>query len=70
LEAAVATLILVTASVVLACVVVTLAVTTIEQTMNTQNVPQMQQLKNLENKLLNETNVMNGALPQAPSPTP
>jgi hypothetical protein len=51
-------------------VVVTLAVTTIEQTMNTQNIPQMQQLKNLENKLLNETNVIKESLPQAPSPTP
>jgi predicted PurR-regulated permease PerM len=70
LETAVATLLLVTASVVLACVVVTLAVTTIEQTINTQNIPQMAQLKTFENRLLNETNVMTGALQQAPSPTP
>jgi len=70
LEAAVATLLLVTASVVLACVVVTYAVTSIEQTINTQNIPQIAQLKNFENRLLNETNVMNGALQQAPSPTP
>jgi len=70
LEAAVATLLLVTASVILACVVVTYAVTTIEQTINTQNIPQIQQLKNFENKLLNETNVINGALPPASNPTP
>ena len=70
LETAVATLLLVTASVVLACVVVTYAVTSIEQTINTQNIPQIAQLKNFENHLLNETNVMNGPLQQAPSPTP
>ena len=70
LETAVATLLLVTASVVLACVVVTYAVTSIEQTINTQNIPQIAQLKNFENRLLNETNVMNGPLQQAPSPTP
>ena len=70
MEAAVATLLLVTASVVLACVVVTYAVTAIEQTINTQNVPQIAQLKSFENRLLNETNAMNGALQQAPSPTP
>jgi predicted PurR-regulated permease PerM len=70
MEAAVATLLLVTASVVLACVVVTYAVTSIEQTINTQNIPQIAQLKSFENRLLNETNAMNGALQQAPSPTP
>jgi predicted PurR-regulated permease PerM len=70
LEAAVATLLLISASVVLACVVVTYAVTTIEQTINTQNVPQLNQLKNLENSLLNQTNVFNETLPQAPNPTP
>jgi len=70
MEAAVATLLLVTASVVLACVVVTYAVTSIEQTINTQNIPQIAQLKSFENRLLNETNAVNGALQQAPSPTP
>jgi len=70
MEAAVATLLLVTASVVLACVVVTYAVTSIEQTVNTQNIPQIAQLKSFENRLLNETNVMNGPLQQAPSSTP
>jgi len=69
MEAAVATLLLVTASVVLACVVVTYAVTSIEQTINTQNIPQIAQLKSFENRLLNETNAVNGALQQAPSPT-
>ena len=70
MEAAVATLLLVTASIVLACVVVTFAVTTIEQTINTQNMPELAQLKNFENRLLNETYVINGTLPQVPNPTP
>jgi len=70
LEAAVATLLLVVASVVLACTVVTFAVTTIEQTINTQNIPQIAQLKNFENRLLNQTYIINGTLPQLPSPTP
>ena len=70
MEAAVATLLLVTASIVLACVVVTFAVTTIEQTINTQNMPELAQLRNFENRLLNETYVINGTLPQAPNPTP
>jgi membrane carboxypeptidase/penicillin-binding protein len=70
LEAAVATLLLVTASIVLACVVVTFAVTTIEQTISTQNMPQLAQLKDFENRLLNETYIINGTLPQVPNPTP
>jgi predicted PurR-regulated permease PerM len=70
LETAVATLLLVVASVVLACVVVTYAVNTVEQTINTQNIPQLNQLKNFENSILNQTNVMDGTLPQMPSPTP
>ncbi|HMK93948.1 MAG TPA: hypothetical protein VK536_00975 [Candidatus Limnocylindrales bacterium] len=70
METAVATLLLVTASVVLACVVVGYAVTSLEQTVNTQNIPQMQQLKNFENTLLNQTNVMNGAFQQTPNSPP
>jgi hypothetical protein len=70
LETAVATLLLVVASVVLACTVITYAVATIEQNVNTQNMPELNQLKNLENSLLNQTYVVNGTLPQLPNPTP
>jgi len=70
LEAAVATLLLVTASIVLACVVVTYAVTTIEQTINTQNMPELAQLRNFEDRLLNQTYLINGTLPQVPNSTP
>jgi len=72
-ETPVAALLLVTASVVLACVVVTFAVNTMAQTTNTQNMPEYGHLKTLVNQLLNETNALdnsNGSLPQAPELTP
>ena len=67
LETAVATLLLITAAVVLACVVVSYAVSTMEQTHNTNNIPQLDPLKNLENNLLNQTDLFNGTQPQLPS---
>lgn len=70
METAVATLLLVVASVVLACSVVTYAVVNVEQAINTQNIPQINQLKNLEDSILNQTNIANGNLPQLPTPTP
>ncbi len=68
LETTVATLLLVVASVVFACTVVSYAVATIEQTINTQNMPELSQLKTFENNLLNQTGIMNGTLPQLPNP--
>ena len=71
LETAVATLLLITAAVVLTCVVVNYAVSTVEQTLNTNNIPQLDPLKNLENNLLNQTDLFNGTQPQLPSqPSP
>lgn len=67
METAVATLLLVTAAVVLACVVVGYAVNISEQTMNTTNNPQLDQIKGLENTLLNETDIFNATIPQLPS---
>ncbi len=67
METAVATLLLITAAVVLACVVVGYAVSTMEQTLNTNNIPQLVPLKNLENSLLNQTDLFNGTQPQLPS---
>ena len=61
METAVATLLLITASVVLACVVVDYAVNALQNTLNTTNIPQLDRLKNIENNLLNQTNVYNGA---------
>lgn len=71
MDSAVATLLLVTASVVLACIVVDYAVNIVQQTINTNNIPQLNQLKTFENNLLNETtNVMNQTQVTLPSPTP
>ena len=70
LETAVAALLLVTAAVVLSCVVVSYAVSTMEQTLNTNNIPQLAPLKSLENNLLNQTDPFNGTQPQLPNPTP
>jgi hypothetical protein len=66
-ETAVATLLLITAAVVLACVVVTYAVSTMEQSLKTNNIPQLVPLKNLENNLLNQTDPFNGSQPQLPN---
>lgn len=74
METAVATLLLITAAVVLSCVVINYAVNTIGQTLNTSNIPQLNKLNNLENNLLNQTVTFNSTEPQlptdSPSPTP
>ena len=71
METAVATLLLVTAAIVLSCTVVSYAVSTMEQTLNTNNIPQLAPLKNLENNLLNQTDPFNGTQPQLSSqPSP
>ena len=67
METAVATLLLITAAVVLACVVVSYAVSTMEQTIKTNNTPQLDQLKTLTSNLLNQTDLFNGTQPQLPS---
>ena len=70
LETAVATLLLITAAVVLACVVVSYAVSTVEQTLNTNNIPQLDRLKTMTGNLLNQTDLFNGTQPQLPSQPP
>jgi hypothetical protein len=70
LETAVATLLLVTAAVVLSCVVIGYAVSTAEQTLNTNSNPQLNQLKNMENNVLNQTGIYNETQPQLPAPPP
>ena len=72
LETSVATLLLVTSAVVLACVVVNYAVSVVEQVLNTENIPQFDRIKNLENNLLNQTdrlfNQTQPGLPDQPPP--
>jgi predicted PurR-regulated permease PerM len=72
LETTVTSLLLVTAAVVLACVVVNYAVTTVQQALNTDNIPQLDGIKNIENNLLNQTDqLFNETQPQSPSiPSP
>ena len=48
----------VTTAVVMACVVVEYAVITCEQTVDTENSPQMERIRDLENMLLNQTDYM------------
>ena len=67
LETSVATLLLVTSAVVLACVVVNYAVSVVEQVLNTENIPQFARLKNFENNLLNQTDrLFNQTQPEPP----
>jgi hypothetical protein len=71
LETTVATLLLVTSTIVLACVVVNYAVSVIEQTLNTQNIPELNRIKNIQDNILNQTdNLYNSTLPQLPSDPP
>jgi hypothetical protein len=68
LQTSVATLLLVTAAVVLACVVVNYAVTVVEQTLNTENIPQLDRIKKLESNIFNQTDqLLNETQPQLPS---
>jgi predicted PurR-regulated permease PerM len=55
MEATVAALLLVTASVVLACVVVTYAVNIVQITIDTHNFPEVNKLQDYVNNLLNQT---------------
>ena len=67
LETSVATLLLVTSAVVLACVVVNYAVSVVEQVLNTENIPQFARIKNFENNLLNQTaRLFNQTQPELP----
>jgi predicted PurR-regulated permease PerM len=71
LETTVTSLLLVTAAVVLACVVVNYAVNIVEQVANTDNIPQLDGIKNIENNLLNQTGqLFNETQPQLPSQPP
>ena len=55
MEATVAALLLVTASVVLACVVVNYAVNIVQVTVDTHNFPEVNKLQDYVNNLLNQT---------------
>jgi hypothetical protein len=74
LQSTVATLLLITASVVLTCVVIDYATSITQVTLQTTNIPQLDRLRNLENSVLNQTDsLLNQTLPtiqNSPIPTP
>ncbi len=71
METTVATLLLVVSSVILAVVVIDYAVSIVQSTLNTTNIPQLNRLKNIENNILNQTDTLfNQTLPQTPEQPP
>ena len=70
MQTTVATLLLITASVMLTCVVIDYAVTIVEATFQTTNLPQPERLKNLQSSLLNQTSYLfNQTLPDLQEPS-
>jgi hypothetical protein len=70
MEATVAALLLVTASVVLSCVVVEYAVNIVQVTVDTHNFPEVKKLQDYVDNLLNETQgAINGTAVQVPDPS-
>jgi len=55
MQTTVATLMFVTSAVLLACIVINYAVVIFEQTLETENSPQIDRIRNLENMVLNQT---------------
>jgi hypothetical protein len=73
MESTVATLLLLTSSVVLACVVIGFAVNTLEQATNTASNPDTQQISHIQSELgnlINQTQTNNGTIPQLPDQQP
>jgi hypothetical protein len=71
MQTSIATLLLLTTGVVLACIVVNYAVSITEQALNTENIPQLDRIKNLENNVLDQTDhLFNETQPQLPSQPP
>ena len=55
MQTTVATLMFVTSAVILACVVVDYAIVTFEQTLDTEDIPQMDRIQKMEDMILNQT---------------
>jgi hypothetical protein len=55
MQTTVATLLFVTSAVILACIVVEYAVVAFEQTLDTEDSPQIDRIRKIENMLLNQT---------------
>jgi hypothetical protein len=71
METSLATLLMVTSAVVIACVVVSYAVSVMEQTLNTQNIPELDRIRNIQNSILNQTDsLFNQTQPELPDQPP
>jgi hypothetical protein len=71
METTVAALLLVTASVILACVAVNYAVSIVQVTVDNHNMPKVNKLQDYVNNLLNEAqSSINGTVAQVPEPPP
>ncbi len=69
MDSTVSTALLITTAVVLACVVSGFAINTMQQTVNPNTNPQIGQVKDLQNLLLNQTNsLFNETTPEIPLP--
>jgi hypothetical protein len=55
MQTTIATLLFVTSAVILACVVVDYAIVIFEQTLDTENSPQIDRVREIENMVLNQT---------------
>ena len=58
MQTTVVTLLFVTSAVILACVVVDFAIITFEQTLETEDIPQIDRIRKIENILLNQTDAL------------
>lgn len=68
METTVAALLLITSTVILAAVVVDYAVSVIQQTLNTENIPQLGRIRNIESSILNQTDsLFNQTQPELPN---
>jgi hypothetical protein len=67
-QTTVATLLLITSAVLLTCVVIDYAVGIIQQTLNTDNIPQLAKIRDIENRIQNQTDsLFNQAPPELPT---
>jgi ABC-type uncharacterized transport system YnjBCD permease subunit len=70
MQTTVSTLLLLVSAVLLTCVVINYAVVTVEQTLQTTNIPQIDRIRKLENTILNQTsNLINQTQPQLTNQT-
>ncbi len=68
MQTTVATLLLITSAVLLTCVVIDYAVGIIQQTLNTDNIPQLDKIRDIENRIQNQTDsLFNQAPPELPT---